>query len=85
MMWKACFKKMFSASLEFYLLCHLLKSEADEVVIAVMEEFREEQSVRRVRARSVSNMDILQLMWHEYTVGQRNDITLVQAVSNIRP
>ena len=28
---------IFSASLEFYLLCHLLKSEADQVVITVME------------------------------------------------
>ena len=35
--------------MELYLLCHLLKSEADQVVITVMEVFREEQSVRRVR------------------------------------
>ena len=39
----------FSFSLEFYLLCHLLKSEADQVVITVMEVIREEQSLRRVR------------------------------------
>ena len=29
----------FSSSLEIYLLCHLLKSEADQVVITVMEVF----------------------------------------------
>ena len=78
-----CF--IFSASLEFYLLCHLLKSEADQVGIPVMEVFREEQSVRRVRARSRSNTDILQIMGHEYTAGQRNTISLVQAASNIMP
>ena len=76
---------IFSASLEFYLLCHLLKSEADQVVITVMEVFREEQSVRRVRARSRSNTDRLQMLWHEYTAGQRNAISLVQAASNIMP
>ena len=27
---------LFSASLEFYLLCHLLKTEADQVVITVI-------------------------------------------------
>ena len=58
---------LFSASLEFYLLCHLLKTEADQVVITVMEVYREEQSVRRVRARSRSNTDRLQMLWHEYT------------------
>ena len=53
-----------------YLLCHLLKTEADQVVITVMEVYREEQSVRRVRARSQSNTDRLQMLRHEYTAGQ---------------
>ena len=74
---------LFSASLEFYLLCHLLKTEADQVLITVMEVYSEEQSVRRVRARSRSNTDRLQMLWHEYTAGQRNAISLVQAASNI--
>ena len=30
----------------FHLLCHLRKSEADQVVVTVMEVFQEEQSVR---------------------------------------
>ena len=60
-MWNAVF---FQLPWSFYLLCHLLKSEADQVIITVMEVFREEQSVRRVRASSRSNADILQLMWH---------------------
>ena len=68
---------IFSASLEFYLLCHLLKTEADQVVITVMEVFREEQSVRRVRARSRSNTDQLQMLWHESTAEQRNVISMV--------
>ena len=68
-----------------YTLSGLLKSEADQVVITVMEVFREEQSVRRVRARSRSNTDRLQMLWHEYTAGQRNAISLVQAASNILP
>ena len=78
---------LFSASLEFYLLCHLLKTEADQVVITVMEVYvyREEQSVRQVRARSRSNTDRLLMLWHEYTTGQRNAISLVQAASNIMP
>ena len=71
--------------MEFNLLCHLLKTEADQVVITVMEVYREEQSVRRVRARSRSNIDRLQMLWHEYTAGQRNAISLVQAASNIMP
>ena len=29
----------FSSSLEIYLLCHLLKSESDQVVITVMKVF----------------------------------------------
>ena len=53
-----CLKKSFS--LEFYLLCHLLKSAAYQVVITVMEVFREEHSVRRVRARSRQNTNIQQ-------------------------
>ena len=72
----------FSASMEFYLLCHLLKSEADQVVITVMEVFREEQSVRRVRARSRSNTDLLQFLGHEI-LRLRNAISLVQAASNM--
>ena len=54
-------------------------------LIVELEVFREEQSVRRVRARSRSNTDRLQLMWHEHTEGQRNAISLVPAASNIMP
>ena len=30
-----------------------------------------------------SNTDRLQMLWHEYTAGQRNAISLSQAASNI--
>ena len=41
---------IFIASLPFYLLWQFLKSEAD--IVEVMEAFREEKLVRRVRAGS---------------------------------
>ena len=46
---------IFIASLPFYLLCQFLKSEADIVEVTVMEVYREEKSVRRVRAGSKSS------------------------------
>ena len=45
---------IFIASLPFYLLCQFLKSEVDIVEVTVMEVYREEKSVRRVRAGSKS-------------------------------
>ena len=52
---------IFIASLPFYLLCQFLKSEAD-IVVTVMEVFREEKSVRRVRAGSKSVSDRLLIL-----------------------
>ena len=44
-------------------MCQFLKSEADIVEVTVMEVFREEKSVRRVRAGSKSVSDILLILW----------------------
>ena len=54
---------IFIASLPFYLLCQFLKSEADIVEVTVMEVYREEKSVRRVRAGSKSISDRLFILW----------------------
>ena len=51
----------------------------------MIEVFREEQLVIRVRVRSRSNTDKLQIMWHEYTSGQKNAISLVQEARNNMP
>ena len=53
------------ASLPFYLLCQFLKSEADIEEVTVMEVFREEKSVRRVRAGSKSVSDRLFILWQD--------------------
>ena len=53
------------ASPPFYLMCQFLKSEADIVEVTVMEVFREEKSVRRVRAGSKSVSDRLLILWQD--------------------
>ena len=57
---------IYIASLPFYLLCQFLKSEADIVEVTVMEVFRKEKSVRRVRAGSKSVSDRLLILWQDY-------------------
>ena len=43
-----------------------MKSEADIVEVTVMKVFREEKSVRRVRAGSKSVSDRLLILWQEF-------------------
>ena len=59
------------ASLPFYLLCQFLKSDADIIEVTVMEVFRQEKSVRCVRAGSKSVADRLLILWQEYRNQQR--------------
>ena len=74
---------IFIASLPFYLLCQFLKSDADIVEVTVMEVFREEKSVRCVRAGSKSVADRLLILWQEYRNQQRSGLSLVQAASQL--
>ena len=74
---------IFIASLPFYLLCQFLKSEADIVEVTVMEVYREEKSVRRVRAGSKSISDRLFILWQEYRNQQWSGLSLVQAASQL--
>ena len=74
---------IFIASLPFYFLCQFLKSESDIVEVTAMEVFREEKSVRRVRAGSRSISDRLLILWQEYRNQQRSGISLVQAASQL--
>ena len=74
---------IFIASLPFYLLCQFLKFEADIVEVTVMEVFREEKSVRRVRAGSKLVSDRLLILWQEYRNQKRSGLSLVQAASQL--
>ena len=74
---------IFIASLPFYLLCQFLKSEVDIVEVTVMEVYREEKSVRRVRAGSKSISDRLFILWQEYRYQHRSGLSLVQAASQL--
>ena len=50
---------------------------------SVMEVYREEKSVRRVRAGSKSISDRLFILWQEYRNQQRSGLSLVQAASQL--
>ena len=65
---------IFIASLPFYLQCQFLKSKADIVEVTVMEVFREEKSVRYVRASSKSVSDRLLILWQENINQQRSGL-----------
>ena len=49
--------------------------------VTVMEVFREEKSVTRVRAGSKSISDRLSILWQEYRNQKRLGLSLVQAAS----
>ena len=48
-----------------------------------MEVFREEKSVRRVHASSMSVSDRLLIFWQEYRYQQRSGLSLIQAASQL--
>ena len=56
-----------------------MKSEADIVEVTVMEDFREENSVRRVHAGSKSVSDRLLILWQEYRYQQCSGLSRVHA------
>lgn len=78
-----CSVILLPASLPFYLMTKFLKKEADEVVVTVMEVYREETSVRRVRCGAQQNNDKLQKYWQEYINRERTALSLVEAASHI--
>ena len=65
------------------MLCNFLKKEADWMQVTVMEVYREERSVRRVRKGSRSTTERLQVLWQEYRNGERTGLALVRAASHL--
>ena len=63
--------------------CHFLNVEAEYVRKTVLEVFREERAVRRVRKGSKSVTNQLTNYWAEYVTQRRTALALVEAASNL--